>query len=267
MPRKLFITLLLATGLVVGCDTATPVLEPDVVVVRGFLYAGEPVRNIQLTTTSPVEATEEVGQPITDVPVVLFQNADTNYFFLTPQPGQPGMYHYDGDDLRVKIGDEFLLSLKYQGRQIIATTDIPEEPQGVVLSEARVFVEADSGEEEIALTIAWDNPEGQLHWVSIDNIEADPVPIRQENAETDPAHPIQSEPITDLFFQVKAGQFTHYGTHEVKVYRISSNYFALYQFAQHPVRRIYEPDTGIDNGVGIFAGLSGVRYTITVLPP
>ena len=151
--------------------------------INGFLYAGEPVRNIQLTTTSPVEATAEVGRPITDVPVVLFQNADTNYFFLTPQPGQPGLYHYDGDDLRVKIGDEFLLGLEYQGRETVATTYIPEEPQGVVLSEARVFVEADSGEEETVLAIAWDNPEGQLHWVSIHNIDADPVPIRREHAD------------------------------------------------------------------------------------
>ena len=267
MLQKVAISVLLATGLVAGCDTATPVLEPDVVVINGFLYAGEPVRNIQLTTTSPVEATDEVGRPITEVPVVLFQNADTNYFFLTPQPGQPGMYHYDGDDLRVTIGDVFHLGLEYQGRVTVAVTYIPDEPQGVVLSEARVFVEADSGEEEIVLTIAWDNPEGHLHWVSIHNIDVDSVPIRRENVETDPAHPIQSEPLTDPFYQVTAGQFTHYGTHEVKVYRISSNYFALYQFAQRPVRRIYEPETGIDNGVGIFAGLSGVRYTITVLPP
>ncbi len=267
MLQKVAISVLLATGLVAGCDTATPVLEPDVVVINGFLYAGEPVRNIQLTTTSPVEATDEVGQPIIDVPVVLFQNADTNYFFLTPQPGQPGMYHYDGDDLRVKIGDVFHLGLEYQGRETGAATYIPEEPQGVVLSEARIFVEADLGEEETVLTIAWDNPEDQLHWVFIHNIDADPVPIRWENAETDPAHPIQSEPLTEPFYQVTADQFTHYGTHEVKVYRISSNYFALYQFAQRPVRRIYEPDTGIENGVGIFAGLSGVRYTITVLPP
>ena len=268
MLKKAALSVLLAAALVAGCDTAPPPeLEPGVVVINGFLYAGEPVRDIRLTTTSPVDGTNLFGEPITEAPVVLFQNADSNYFFLTPQPGQPGMYHYAGGDLRVAVGDVFFLGLEYEGRQTVAVTYIPEEPQDVVFSDTRVYVEEDSGEEDVVLTIEWDDPEEKLHWVSMRNIDPNPVPIRREDIGTDPTRPIQSEPLAASFIEVTADQFTHYGTHEVKVYRISANYFALYQFAQRPVRRIYEPETGIENGVGIFAGLSDVRYTITVLPP
>ena len=257
----------MAATFIIGCDpTPPPELEPDVVVINGFLYAGEPVQNIQLTTTSPVDGTNVFGQPITDVPVVLFQNADTNYFFLTPQPGRPGLYHYDGDDLRVEIDDVFFLGLEFEGRQTVAVTYIPEAPQDVVFSDTRVFVEEDSDEEDIVLRIEWDDPEEKLHWVSIRNVDPNPIPIRKDG-QADPAQPIQSEPLTEPFIEVAANHFTHYGTHEVRVYRISANYFALYQFTQRPVRRIYEPETGIENGVGIFAGLSDARYTITVLPP
>ena len=268
MLKNAGIALLLAAGLVAGCDTTPPPeLEPDVVVINGFLYAGEPVRNIQLTTTSSVDGTDVFGQPITAVPVVLFQNADTNYFFLTPQPGQPGMYHYEGNDLRVAVGDVFFLALEYQGRETVAVTYIPEAPQGVVFSGPRVVVEEESVDDRVVLTIVWDDPEEKVHWVSMRNIDPNPVPIRREDAEADPAQPIPSEPVNDAFIEMTADQFTHYGTHEVRIYRISANYFALYQFAQRPVRRIYEPETGIENGVGIFAGLSDVRYTITVRPP
>ena len=73
-------------------------------------------------------------------------------------------------------------------------------------------------------------------------------------------------PETSDFFAVTAGAFTHYGTHEVRVYRISKDYFALYEYAQGSVQRIYEPSTNVDNGVGIFSGFTGVRFTIIVQP-
>ena len=91
------------------------------------------------------------------------------------------------------------------------------------------------------------------------------MPIRQEHV-GHLAKPILPEPVTGGFYQVNAGDFTHYGTHEVRVYRISDDYFALYQYARRPVQRIYEPETNVDNGVGIFSGFTGVSHTIIVQP-
>ena len=129
MPRKLAITLLTATCLVAACDTASPELEPDVVVVRAFLYAGEPVDDIQLTATSVLTSAAEEGAPITDAAVFLIKSENAEIFYpLVPKPSRAGFYHYEGDDLSVAPGDTFFLAVDYQGRLTTAATYLPREP-------------------------------------------------------------------------------------------------------------------------------------------
>ena len=262
----LAITLFTAAGLLAGCDTATPELEPDVVVVRAFLFAGEPVDDVQLTATSALSSTEAQGAPIADAAVFLVktENVEVSYP-LAPKPGEAGFYHYEGDDLSVAPGDTFFLVVDYQGRLTTAATYIPGEPEAVALSTTHVVIDAATSDDEPVLGVSWENPEDELHWVSIRNTATVSVPIRRVDVGA-AAEPILPEPETSAFYQVKAEAFTHYGTHEVRVYRISNDYFALHQYTQQPVQRIYEPATNVTNGVGIFSGFTGVRHTITVQP-
>ena len=266
MPRKLLITLLAAVSLIAACDTASPDLEPDVVVMRAFLFAGEAVDDVQLTTTSSLTSTEEEGAPIADAAVFLVKTEDPEVFYpLAPEPGEAGFYHYEGDDLSVAPGDTFVLAVDYQERLTTAATYIPREPEAVTLSTTHVVINAATAEDLPVLTVAWDNPGDELHWVSIRNTATVLVPIRRDDV-GEPAEAILPDPVDDAFYEVNAGAFTHYGTHEVRVYRVSSDYFALYQYTQQPVQRIYEPATNVENGVGIFSGFTGVSYTITVQP-
>ena len=255
----------MATGLI-ACDTASPEVEPDVVVVRAFLYAGEAVDDVQLTATSALSSTEEEGEPIADAAVFLVKTENPEVFYpLAPKPDGAGFYRYDDDDLAVAPGDTFILAVDYQERLTTAATYIPREPEAVALSTSHVVIDAATGEDEPVLTVSWDNPEDELHWVSIRNTATVSIPIRREDV-GEAAEPILPEPVTDAFYEVKASEFTHYGTHEVRVYRISNDYFALYQYTQRPVQRIYEPATNVENGVGIFSGFTGVSYTIIVQP-
>jgi len=264
MIHKVTITVLLAAALAAsGCDTGTPEVEPVVVVVRAYLFAGEPVDDIQLTSTQPLSSQEQEGAPITDASVYLFKN-DSLVYHLTPQPGRAGYYHYPGDDLAVEVGDFFFLIVEYQGREITAATYIPDEPRAVELSPTRLLIEA--SKDEPVLTIKWEDPEGKLHWVTIRNTEADPAPIHRECPEVDSSLPIQSPILDAKFVEFGACTFTHFGRHEVRVYRISADYFDLYQFTSHPVRRIYEPHTNVENGFGIFSGFSSVTRSFTIEP-
>ncbi len=264
MLHKVTITVLMAVALAAsGCDTGTPELEPVVVVVRAYLFAGESVDDIQLTSTQPLTSQEQEEAPITDASVYLFRN-DTLVYHLTPQPGRAGYYHYPGDDLAVEVGDSFFLIVEYQGREITAATYIPDEPRAVELSHTRLVVEA--SKDEPVLTIEWEDPEGKLHWVTIRNTEADPAPIHRESLEADPSLPIQSPILDAKLVEFGACTFTHFGRHEVRVYRISADYFDLYQFTSHPVRRLYEPQTNVENGFGIFSGFSSVTRSFTIEP-
>ncbi len=261
-----FIIILIAAATLAACDTATPEAEPDVVVVRAFLFAGEPVDDVQLTEVASLSSTEDEGAPIADAAVFLINAENEDDFYrLTPKPGEAGFYHYEGDDLALAPGDSFFLAVNYQERLTAARTYIPSEPEGVALSTTHVVMNAGTGEDQTVLTVSWDNPEDELHWVSIRNTATVSIPIRQEDV-GQPAEPILPEPVADAFYEVRAEDFTHYGTHEVRVYRVSNDYFALYQYTQQPVQRIYEPATNVTNGVGIFSGFTGISFTITVQP-
>ena len=266
MSHNLLIILILVASLA-ACDTASPEVEPDVVVLRAFLYAGERVDDVQLTTTSALSSEEEEGEAITDATVVLIKSENTDVLYpLFPEPDQPGFYRHLGSDLTVAPGDTFLLAIDYQGRLTTAATYLPRQPEAVELSTTHVVMDAATGEDETVLTVSWDNPEDELHWVFVRNTATVSVPIRQADV-GQPAEPILPEPVDDSFYEVKAGDFTHYGTHEVRVYRVSRDYFALLQYVQRPVQRIYEPATNVNNGVGIFSGFTGsASYTITVQP-
>ncbi len=261
-----FILLVVLVGSVAACDTATPPVDPGVVVVRAFLFAGEPVEDIQLTLTAPLSSTEQTGSPITDATVVLVKSENTEVLYpLASTQGRAGFYHYAGADLVVAPGDTFFLAIDYEGTLTTAATYIPRPPEAVQLSTSHVVIDATTGDDVPVLTVSWDNPDDELHWVAIRNTATVSIPIRRDDVGEE-AEPILPEPEAETLKNVEAKAFTHYGTHEVRVYRISNDYFALYQYTRQPVQRLYEPATNVNNGVGIFSGFTGVSAPLAVQP-
>ncbi|HEX9971606.1 MAG TPA: hypothetical protein VGD14_06010, partial [bacterium] len=75
MKRTIILILPLAILILVACTEDSPVSpESDLVVVRGYIYAGEPVNDIQLTNTLPLGSEETKAPPINDANVALMKN-------------------------------------------------------------------------------------------------------------------------------------------------------------------------------------------------
>jgi hypothetical protein len=72
-----------------GCDSASPLLpENELLVVRAYLYAGEPVTDVQLTSTFALTSDDATGRSINDAKVILEKAGKT--YLLTASSGDSG---------------------------------------------------------------------------------------------------------------------------------------------------------------------------------
>ena len=132
MNRTIILLLALVLLIIVACTEDSPISpESNLIVVRGYIYAGEPVNNIQLTSTLPLGSEETKAPPINDASVLLLK--DSQQYELALSEGDSGYYHYDGNDLTVEAGDQFSIEVSYQDQQIYGTTNVPEAPKNVTI--------------------------------------------------------------------------------------------------------------------------------------
>ena len=125
---KSFISFALGCTLfVAACDTVSEGDAEDLIVVEAFLFAGEPVDDIRLTTTTPLDEEDAVEIPVTDAQVRLIKESRV---YELVSSGSDGSYQYPGTDLLVQTGDLFQLQIEYRGNEITAFTDVPPPPTG-----------------------------------------------------------------------------------------------------------------------------------------
>ena len=126
----------------IACSNENPIVaNSDLIVVQAYLYANEPVRDIRLTSTLPLDSEETTGFPINDAAVKLIKN-DISYS-LVPSAGDSGYYHYPGDDLTVNEAEVFQIEIEYGGKIITAETIVPRRPTGLTLSSSRMVIPYD----------------------------------------------------------------------------------------------------------------------------
>lgn len=244
--------------LFIGCNEDS-VLAPtgDLLVVQAYLYANEPVDDIRVTMMLPLDAAQDSEMPpVNDATVLL--SKDGQRYALTPSPGDSGYYHYDGSDLSVAAGDHFKLEVEYQNQLIAAETTVPQPPLNVSLSDAAIEVPSprdifQGGLEpsDFNVTINWDNEENDYFFITIENLEDDPVPVNEEVGgflRTRHFQPTRRDELT-----LNALQFTHLGTYLVKVYRVNREYADLYDSQDQDSRSLNEPLSNIENGLGVFS--------------
>jgi hypothetical protein len=104
------------------------------------------------------------------------------------------------------------------------------------------------------LAVTWDNNEGALFFVTVDNIESDPVPVYA--GFTGLKRIFISRPTTNDTFLVNQGFVTHLGRHIARVYRINQEYADLYISKQQDSRDLNEPLSNIENGLGVFSAFN-----------
>ena len=235
---------------------------PDTFVVQAFLFAGEPVTEVTVTGVLPIDAdSTAVAAPIADARITIIR--DGARFDLVPTEGDPGRYHYPGDDLLVEVGDVFALEASYGDRIATAETVVPVPPQGLSLS-ATVLAppqfgvrgggfQPGAGE---GLMARWENSASALHYVVVDNIEAEPAPFAESPFGRGFARRLVQRPTAGDSALVSARSLSYFGRHRVKLYRVNEEYADLYEGLNQDSRDLNEPPSNVRGALGVFSAFS-----------
>ncbi len=254
----------LAVAAAAACedDLAFAPETPDTFVVQAFLFAGEPVTEVTMTGVLPIDAdSTAVAAPIADARITIIR--DGARFDLVPTEGDPGRYHYPGNDLLVEVGDVLALEASYGDRTATAETVVPVPPQGLSLS-ATVLAppqfgvrgggfQPGAGE---GLMARWENSASALHYVVVDNIEAEPAPFAESPFGGGFARRLVQRPTAGDSALVSARSLSYFGRHRVKLYRVNEEYADLYEGLNQDSRDLNEPPSNVRGALGVFSAFS-----------
>ena len=267
MSKSIIFIISIALLLVVNCTNESPTIpQSDLTVVRGYIYAGEPVDDIQLSSTLELGSEETQAPPINDAQVSLIKNG--TQYDLVSSPGDSGYYHYEGNDLKVETGDVFKIQVKYEEQDVFGFSEVPAAPENVTISSNTLKfpdfetmralrqqgVSMDSIRQSMMLTVTWDQEEDALYYILVENIDENPVAVESQFGR--PPREFISQPTSRAEFTVNAMMMTHLGKHIVKVFRVNQEYADLYQSRNQDSRDLNEPLTNIEGGLGIFSAFN-----------
>ena len=227
------------TAMLLACNSDSALLpERDLVVVRAYLYANEPVTDVQLTTTYPITSDTTAGLPINDAAVSLEKNGQS--YPLIASAGDSGYYHYPGGDLQVDVGDVFTINVEYQGEFTTAETTIPQPPNAVTISENELVIETPTGFpgrgglpfDTSSVTVNWQAEDDAFFFVIIEALEEELTPINEGRFGffARGIRAFRSRPTRNNQYPIRQFDLAYLGDHQVRVYKVNQEYADLYAF-------------------------------------
>lgn len=235
-------------------------------VVTGFIYAGQRCDSIFIVRTISYGSSDTTALPINGLDVEI-SDGDRTYPLMNEEAG-----YYYSPDLIIESGAIYTLQFEYNNTLVAATTFVPMKKEAVV-SDTLIEMErivlgsfppmGGGTPGENAIEITWDNTEGDYYYVVIQNMEEDPDYINsffeaqdtlQENFRN---FQFISEPQVSDYYNIDPNrEIRQFGTHRVIVFRVNPEYAALYNVSDVSTLSITAPPSNVENGLGIFTGVS-----------
>ncbi len=246
----------------IGCeDTITTAVDKDLVVVQGFVYADQPVKDISLTEVLPLGSLDTLAPPITGAEVFI-TNGNEKYLLIADE-SRAGFYYYPGSELIISSGNDLLLEVIVDNQQLLAETTVPPKPENMALESDTLLIPEillGTGMRSIpdleiySTTLTWDNFDNSYYYVVIENVEENPVPIEIQFGKF--ATRFVSAPSISDEYKVSFRTITHLGKHILILYRVNQEYVDLYESRDQDSRNLNEPLTNIENGLGVFSAFA-----------
>ncbi len=270
MNKLYYISLFFAIVFLSSCEDNDSESVNNDTVVEAYLYEGSSSIDIKLSEIIPFEdmgAEEE--KVITGAEAYVYVD-DTEYL-LKEQDNNPGHYTFSDYYETIHSGQEISFYFN-KDKEIRSQTIVPERPQNVQLSVNEMYIEQISSLMDLAdlaestVEISWDNPDNSYYYVSVKNIEENPETIDPNNYIPD-VDGLNTPPLQTSFSILWINQLNDYGTYEIVVYKVNSEYVDLYNSQQQDSRTLSEPLTNIDNGYGIFTAIAADTVYLEILKP
>ena len=261
--------------IVTGCTESSPLIsDDDLVVVWGFVYANEPITDIKLTRTLPLDAdSSSKFSTINDADVSVIVNQDR--FKCDLAPGDSGYYQYLANDLTINTGDIISIEIEWQGQSIRGESIGPLPPRGLALESNIMEIPNFSDRQSLLdwrfsekreVVVKWEEEsEDDWFYVVLKNLEQNPTPIIINSTFSERMREIVFPPVQDNSFRIRLPLIEFLGLHEIRVYRVNREYVDLYESREQDTRDLNEPLTNIEGGLGVFSAFNSSKTYMTVI--
>jgi hypothetical protein len=260
-----------------GCFNSEIEFEDQyMIVVEAYIYSGANLADINLTGMISFGNDSTTGEGIEDATVTLRNTS--GQWLLQHNPDSSGNY-IPAEDISVQPGDTFHLLIESGDILLQSSTIVPEAPPIINLSASSLYIPKVEDPREMGdvdfpepIELTWENPEEKYYYFRIENIESDPESIMPDPPDDMPfrrggfAFQMFTRPVNDELYTITSRDLTHFGTHRLIVYSVNQEYVNLYETQEQDTRKLNEPFTNIDNGLGIFTSFSSDTMYFEVIP-
>ena len=245
-------------------------LNSQTAVVDAYLFAGQPVEEVRITESFTYSNNDSLLTTLDDLTVQIMD--ESNIYDLV----NTGNGVYQNKALIVEEDKNYTLSFEFNAELVQATTYIPIKKEASLSANTIDMekIELDDFPFGSGFTIpdpievTWDNQEGDYYYILVQNIEEEPEYINERLA--DPDFPLRNfsfitEPaITDFYIINPGQQIQQFGTYQIIVFRVNPEYAGLYEVSGATSNSLTQPPSNVENGLGIFTGVSSDTLLLEV---
>lgn len=258
-----------------SCNPVPEVVN-DNYVIEAYLFSKEPVREVDIKTLIPLSEPEGKSKPIESANVTI--NKGDKSYVLTYN-SSTRKYDYLGNDLTILPQDILGLKVDVNGREAIATTNVPTPPVNIQSSKDQMVIPTiNSGLDflngdplaDAEIIVTWSNPKNELHYTVIEFRSNLLRPILPSDVQKvvdgileDFA--IITVPSTDTVLTVNGALLPSYGPYMIKIYKVNQEYADLYESEEQDSRDLNEPPSNIINARGIFSAFASDSVAFEVV--
>lgn len=258
-----------------ACTETNDVVAPgDKPIITAYLAPGHP---ISMTVKSEIPYTEEndgTSKPINGLAIKI--TSSTGQVFNLKSDGE-GKYSSAQNELVGETGTIYTLRIEYNGRLVTGSTVIPPKTAGLSIDKTEIsrtkidlgsggfpgpgggggFGGPGGGDDNTALKLSWSNPENAYYFLAVESAEASPeLIVTLPSGFNLPNRRFTNSPVVGTSTNVIPNSFSYFGKYHVILYRVGTDYAALYRSSGTTTQNISTPPTSIENGLGIFTGIN-----------
>lgn len=239
-------------------------------VIEGYLYEGNPVRNMKISELVKFDEINDFGEKLLPGMDVKIRIDETEYP-LHENPDHPG--YYENGELILQSGQAVEFSFLFNSATVSASTIVPAGPVNLSISEAVKYISPIQSYwdlqqlAEISVQVRWTNDDDSYYHVSVKNMETNPQTLDPENLLPDLGNTFDMPPLATDFSNIFFNKIKYYGRYMVIVSKVNAEYVALYQSQNQDSRTLTEQASNIENGYGIFTALAADTVYFEIKEP
>ncbi len=244
----------------IACEDQKKEKFEEELVVNAYLFANSPVNWIYINKSVKF-GSNIANEPVNNAKVSITWNKEV--FLLENNPLIPGNYKYNFEDLKIIPGDEYVIDVVYEDKNVTGTTTVPYGPKNLVSSADTIKIDVQRNSPSNQVLFQWDNSDFDYSTVVIRPESENQNYIWDDKFTNSNAYWL-SIPSLSNYRVFTDFDIKYYGTNVLVVYSANLEYVNM--FNEFDQIDLFSKNTNLENGVGIFTAFSTDSVQFFVAP-